>query len=153
MNPQNNRWRLWLNLLAQVLSLLTVLASISGAAIVYLTQAQNAVTPLWPLPGLMLVDWALIGAVGFASTYLVVRGVRGKWLRVGWIISGTFIPLIILGAFLIGPFVLLAFLLYVLSTVILTVQRKSQWLLSFGLLMLGSFVNLGLLVLILTLGG
>lgn len=152
MNQPGSRWQLWLNLLAQVLSFLAVLISFLGATIAYLNQVRNAVTPLWPLPGLILVDWALLGAIGFAATYLVVRGARGKWLRGGWFISGAFIPLIILGAFSIGPFVLLAFLLYVISTIILTVQRKSQWLLSFGLLMLGSFINLGLLMLIITLG-
>jgi hypothetical protein len=152
MNPQNKRWRFWLNLFAQVLSFLNVLVSLLGATIVYVTQAQSAVTSLWPLPGLILLEWALLSVIGFASTYLVVRGARGKWLRGSWFISGAFIPLIILRALSIGPFVLLAFLLFVISTIILTVQRRLQWLLSFGLLMLGSLVNLGLLILIITLG-
>jgi hypothetical protein len=152
MKPQGNRWGFWLNLLAEVLSFLTLLGSFIGATIFYLSLAEGALIPLWPSPGLILVDWAMLGAVGFAATYLVARGSRGRWLRVGWLISGGFIPLIVLESASIGDFVLIAFFLYVVSTIILTVQRKPKWFLSFGLLMLGSFVNLGLLLLIITLG-
>ncbi|GEM_PF-1313294 len=150
MNPQNNRRQLWLNLLAQVLSFLTVLVSFWGVTIVYFNLAQSA-TPFWPLPGLIMVDLVLIGIIGFVATYLGIRGVKGRWLRVSWVIMGAFIPLFIVTAFSLGIFLLAAYGFYIMSTIILTVQRKSNWLLSFGLLMLGSLANLGLLLLIITL--
>jgi hypothetical protein len=152
MNPQDSRGHMWLRLTVQVFSFLAMVISLGAAAAIYSTQAQDSTTTLWPLPGLVLLDWVLIGIIGFMSTYLVLRGVKGKWLRAAWIITGTFIPLIILGAFSIGFFVLIAFILYVISIIILTVQRKSQWLLSFGLLMLGSIINLVLLLIMITLG-
>ena len=143
---------MWLKLTIQVCSVLAMVISLGAATAIYSTEAQNGITPLWPLPGLVLLDWALVGIIGFMSTYLVLQGVKGKWLRAAWIITGTFIPLIILGAFSIGFFVLVAFILYVISTIILTVQRKPKWLLSFGMLMLGSIINLGLLLIMITLG-
>jgi hypothetical protein len=152
MNPQDNRRHMWLKLTVQIFSFLAMVISLGAAAAIYSTEAQNGITPLWPLPGLVLLDWALVGSIGFISSYLVLRGAKGKWLRAAWIITGTFIPLIILGAFSIGFFVLIAFFLYVISTIILTVQRKPKWLLSFSLLMLGSFINLGLLFIMITLG-
>ena len=152
MNPKDSRGRMWLKLTIQVFSFLAMVISLGAATAIYSTEAQNGITPLWPLPGLVLLDWALVGIIGFMSTYLVLQGVKGKWLRAAWIITGTFIPLIILGAFSIGFFVLVAFILYVISTIILTVQRKPKWLLSFGMLMLGSIINLGLLLIMITLG-
>lgn len=152
MNSQDSRGHMWLKLTTQVFSFLAMVISLGAASAIYSTEAQNSTTSLWPLPGLVLLDWALIGIIGFLSTYLVLRGAKGRWLRIAWIITGSFIPLIILGAFSIGFFVLIAFFLYVISIIILTVQRKSQWLLSFGLLMLGSIINLILLLIMITLG-
>jgi hypothetical protein len=152
VNPEGERRSSWLDFLALVLSIFGAIVSFWGALVTYLTQAQIPEASLWPLPGLVLIDWILFGLVGFIACYFCFRQVSAKWLHVAWFITGTFIPLIILGAFSIGPGVLLTFILFVVSTIILTIRQRGKLLASFGLLLLGSICNLGVLLIIITLG-
>ncbi len=48
---------------------------------------------------------------------------------------------------------LIQFGLFMVSSLILSVQRGPKWLENFGLLMLGAVINLGILYAIITLGG
>lgn len=141
----------WLDIIPLVLSFFGAMASFSGAILTYLTQAQIPEASLWPLPGLILIDWVLLGSVGFLATYFCFRRVSTKWLHAGWFITGTFIPLIILGAFSIGAGVLIAFFMFVVSTIMITIRQRGKLLASFGLLMVGSICNLGVLLILITL--
>jgi len=151
MNENSDQQRSWVDLLAVVIAFSGAIISIGGALFTYFYQAQMAITPLWTLPGLVLLDWVFLGTIGFLSAYFTIRKSSARWLRITWFNTGTFIPLIILGAFSIGSLVLIAFLLFVISTGIVAVRYDSKWLESFGLLLLGSFINLGILLLIITL--
>jgi hypothetical protein len=142
----------WLDFVPLVLAFFGALVSLWGASVTYLSQAQISGASLWPLPGLVLMDWAVFGLAGFITAYLCFRQVSAKWLHAAWFITGAFIPLIILGAFSIGSGVLIVFILFVVSTIILTIRQKGKLLASFGLLMLGSIYNLGVLFLMITLG-
>jgi hypothetical protein len=133
------------------LDIISLVLSFSGAILTYLTQAQNPEASLWPLPGLVLIDWVLIGLVGFSTTYFYFRRISTKWLHVAWLITGMFIPLIILGAFSIGAGVLIAFIMFVVSTIMITIRQRGKLLASFGLLMVGSICNLGVLLILITL--
>jgi len=141
----------WVDIIPLVLSFFGAMVSFSGAILTYLTQAQNPKASLWPLPGLVLIDWVLIGLVGFIPTYYCFRRISTKWLHVAWLITGTFIPLIILGAFSIGAGVLIAFIMFVVSTIMITIRQRGKLLASFGLLMVGSICNLGVLLILITL--
>lgn len=152
MNGKVERRSSWLDFLALVLSFIGAIISFWGALVTYFSQAHIPEASLWPLPGLVLMDWVLLGLVGFISVYLCFRGGSPRWLHVTWFITGTLIPLIILGAFSIGSGVLIAFLLFVVSTIILTIRQRGKLLASFGRLMLGSICNLGILLIIITLG-
>ncbi|OGN92754.1 MAG: hypothetical protein A2Z71_11140 [Chloroflexi bacterium RBG_13_50_21] len=151
VDKKEQQQRSWLDLLAMVLAFFTAIISFLGALVTYLTQAQIPEAPLWPLPGLVLVDWVLLGSIGFFAVYLCFRHTSVKWLLLAWFITGTLIPLIILGAFSIGLAVLIAFFLFVISTIILTIRQKGKWINSFAWLMLGSICNLGILFIIITL--
>jgi hypothetical protein len=142
----------WMDFLALVLSFFGAIVSFLGAILIYSSQAQIPEASLWPLPGLILMDWVLLGLIGFLTAYLCFRQVPAKWLHVAWFITGAFIPLIILGIFSIGLAVLIAFIFYVVSTTILTIRQRGRLLASFGLLMLGSVSNLGILFIMITLG-
>jgi hypothetical protein len=135
-----------------VLSFFGAIVSFLGALSTYSSQAQIPEAPLWLLPGMVLLDWVLLGAIGLLTAFFSFRHVSAKWVQAAWFITGTFIPLIILGAFSIGLGVLVAFFLFVVSTIILSIRRRGKWLLSFGLLMLGSICNLGILLIMITLG-
>lgn len=134
------------------LSLIAGLVSILGATAVYVSQARESASPLWPLPGLVLLLWALIGLIGSLAIYLTVKGSSIKWQRSTWFISGMFIPLIVLGAFSIGPLVFIGFSLFTFSTVLLAFRRRTQWLISIGLFVLGAALNLVLLLVVILLG-
>lgn len=74
------------------------------------------------------------------------------WLQAIWFITGTFIPLFILGALSIGVAVFIVFLLFLISTIILSVRQRVKWLASIGMLLLGGVGNFVLLLIIITLG-
>ncbi len=114
-------------------------------------KAGVGTASLWPLR-LMLVDWALLGLLGFVAAFLSFQLCSGGWLRATWFISGAFIPVIILGAASIGPYVLISFGLAMVSSLVLAIQARSKWLENFGLLMLGVVINLGIVYLVITLG-
>jgi hypothetical protein len=152
MKKNNDRRSSWLDFLALVLSFFGVIVSIVGAFITFSSQAQIAETRLWPLPGFVLLDWVILGLIGLLTAYICIQQSSAKWLRVTWFATGSLIPLIILGGFSIGPFVLIAFLLFVISTMILAIRNRAKWLESFGQLLLGAIVNLIVLLTIIFLG-
>jgi hypothetical protein len=135
-----------------VLSFFGAILSIGGALLTYSSQAQIPEASIWPLPGFVLLDWANLGLFGFLTTILCFRQSSTKWLQVTWFITGMFIPLIVLGAFSIGSAVLIVFLLFVISTIILAIRKRAKWLESIGLVLLGAICNLGVLLVVITLG-
>jgi hypothetical protein len=142
-----------LDLIALIFAFLAVTLSFLVAVITYISQAQIAEVPLWPLPGLVLTDWILVGVMGFFATFIGLRKRSIVWQIIPWIFSGSYIPLIILGEFSIGFMVLITFLLSILSTIILAFRNRTSWLISFGGLMIGSIGNLAILMLIISLSG
>jgi hypothetical protein len=152
MSENGDRGSSWLDFIALSVSFLGALVSIGGAVLILLDEASITMTPVWPLPGFVLLDWAVLGFIVFLATYLSFRQISAKWLLVAWFITGAFIPLIVLGALSIGLFVLITFLLFVISTIILAIRKRAKWLESFGLLMLGAVCNLGILLIMITLG-
>jgi hypothetical protein len=147
MNMDSESQSSWVDILALILSFLAAILSFGGAAYTYISQAQISATPLWPLPGIVLVDWVLLGTVGFIAAFFSLRKKTVGWMRSTWFLTGALIPILILGAFSIGPMVLIVFLLAAISTFIIAMRLRLKWLESFGLLMLGSISNLLILTL------
>jgi hypothetical protein len=134
------------------LSFFGAIASILGAFITYSSQARIPEATLWPLPGLILLYWSLLGIIGLLITYLSVKQNHVIWLKAAWFITGTFIPLIILGTFSIGLGVLIVELLFLIATIILTIRQRAKWLECFGLWILGAICSLLILLVMITLG-
>lgn len=132
-------------------ALIGAIISIAGAGGVYLSQVSPGMAPLWPLPGFVLLDWALVGIIDFIAAYYVFRWSSINWQQATWAFTGALIPLIILGAFSIGPLVLITFILFVVSIVLFALSKKPKWLASIGALALGIIINLGFLLLVITL--
>lgn len=141
-----------MDFIALLLAFLGSAASIAGALAIYSSQAQFAETSLWPLPGLILFLWGMLGLLGFIAAYLIFRAASLRGLRTLIFITGMFIPLIIIGALSIGTLVAIGFLFFLISTLILAIRKKAKLLESIGLFMLGAICNLGLLFIIITLG-
>lgn len=129
------------------------LFSVGGAIAEYVSLAlviEGSGGSIWPLR-VFLLDWALVGIIDFIAAYFVFRWSSINWQQATWAFTGALIPLIILGAFSIGPLVLIAFILFVVSNVLFAVSRKPKWLASIGALALGIIINLGFLLLVITL--
>ncbi len=142
-----------IDMVAVVIAFLGAIASVAGSVAVYVSQRQFAATSLWPLPGLVLLLWALLGVFGLLAATMSLLDASSWWLKVLLFLTGAFIPLIIIGALSIGSLVMIGFLFFIVSGVILAIRRKAKFLESFGLFMLGAFATLGLLYAIITLGG
>jgi hypothetical protein len=145
--------RSWVDLLVLFIAFTGAVVSFLGVILTYISQVQIADAKLWPLPGAVLIDWILAGSLGFISVFFCLRKKSKNWLRMTWLFTGAFIPIMILGALSISAMVFIAFLLSVTSTGILALRNPTNWLLSFGLLMLGSIGNLAILMGIITLSG
>ncbi len=143
--------RRWLYFASLVLAFVGAVIALIGSGLVFADQAQIPESRIWPLPGLIFFDWAIIGILGFLGAWLSDKPNGSTWLKVIWFVVGALIPLVILGAFSIGLFVLFTLLFFLASAVILTIQMKGEALGHIELFMVGVICNLGiLLVLIIT---
>jgi hypothetical protein len=141
----------WAEFVAYVLAFIGTLIAVGGSVMFFANQAQMSGSFIWPLPGLVLMDWAILGVLGFLGVYLGIKPSHAYWLKVAWFVAGALIPLVILGVFSIGSLVLISFLFFVASTIFITIRRKMKWLGHLGLLMVGAVCNLGLLLLFIAL--
>ncbi len=153
MSQGGERKRSWVDLGVLILSFLGAMVSFFGAVTTYASEAQIPGVTLWPLPGYVLIDWILAGSLGFIAVFFYLRKPSKNRLRMTWLFPGAFIPLIVLGAFSIGLMVLLSFLLSLVSTSILAFRNQTNWLESFGVLMVGSIGNLAIVMAIISLSG
>jgi hypothetical protein len=152
MNTTDDQQLGWIDFLALGFSFFAAIVTVWVALSIVSFQGQAAGEPLWPLPGFVLLDWVLLGVMGFITTYFCIRRLAVRWLQAMWFITGAFIPLIILGAFSIGVVVLLVFVLFLISSTIVSIRQKAKWLQSLGLMLLGGAGNLILLLIIIALG-
>ena len=147
---QSNRWA---NSVALVLAFIGVLIASGGSLVVFIDQAgMSPGSPVWPLPGLVLMDWTILGILGFLSAYGGRTPSSALWRKIAWVVAGALIPLVILGAFSIGLFVLVSLLFFLGSTIFLSMQRKEKWLDYLGMFFIGTVSNLGLLLFFVAIG-
>ena len=142
----------WVDYLALGFSFFALIYTVWAVITVASIQMQFPGNSLWPLPGLVLLLWVLLALFGFISAYFCMKRISINWQHALWAISGTFIPLMILGALSIGPSVFLVFLLLLISVLILSIRQRAKWLASLGFLLLGGVSNLILLLMIIALG-
>lgn len=142
----NERKLLWSDILALALSLCGATYGIYAAILVYVSQVTDFGNPVWPLPGLILLYWAMLGIIGLIASFLAIRQSTSKFPNGIWIIDGAFIPLVILGALSIGMMVLIGLLLLFISSLLLTIRRKPRLLSSMGSFILGILGSSGLLL-------
>jgi hypothetical protein len=128
--------------LSIILAGFSAILSIGGAALFYGYQAAIQGARLWPLPGLVLLVWLLLG-VGVLVSVLLSRREGGKYIEIPWALSGAMIPYAILGTFSIGTLVFIAFLFGTGASINLTsqVQRTRKWLSGVVFLAIGAVAN------------
>jgi hypothetical protein len=136
-----------------------VFAALSaGVALVggigFAAQQASFASPgsIWPLPGLVLLDWAALGVIGFIGILLAENPRNLPWFEGSWFAVGAFLPLVVLGAFSIGPFVFLSLLTLLIAAILTSLQLKISPLPRLKFLLIGTLANLGLLLGVILLG-
>lgn len=125
----------------------------AGGALAFYTSQASLGSPVWPLPGLVLLDWAITGLSGFLGVYFSSRQPSAEdWRKWAWIASGALVPLVVLGALSIGLYVLASLLCLLAATILVTLSKNANWPAHLGLFLLGAVLNLGLLSLFILLG-
>ena len=110
---------------------------------------------LWPMPALILIEVALLGAVGFLGIVLETKGSASRWAVLTWIACGGLMGLSILGDITVSVIAYLgAPALFFGGAAILTDgRRKRKMLPDFGILIASGIVTFALLFAYLVLGG
>jgi hypothetical protein len=138
-----------LRLIRWILAALSAAIALGGGIGFAAQQAGLASAPgesIWPLPGLVLLEWAAFGAVGFMGILLAENPSNLSWFSASCFVIGAFLPLVVLGAFSIGPFVLLSLVALLIAAVLTSLQLKISLLPRLKYLLIGIVANLGLLL-------
>jgi hypothetical protein len=122
------------HLASTLLAFAGALVSSGGALIFSNQQAQQSSAPLWPLPGLVLAGWAVLGMIVLLAVYLR----RGGWMQAGWASVGALAMLSALGMFSIGPVVLLALLFCLPAMILAGQEERAGWARTLGPAILGA---------------
>jgi hypothetical protein len=121
-----------------------------GAYLVAAEQSYTAIpgesmwVSLWPLPGLVLAEWGLLGILGFVGILLG----RPSTVTFAWGVCGALVALVVLGAFSIGPSALIALVFLTASALVASLRRTRNLLGDAGILMLGVLFNFSLFVIL-----
>ncbi len=153
MDQNNQTHRPWLEYLATGLGAVGALIAIAGPMLVLGSQSNDPGNSIWPLPGLVLMDWAILGVLGFLAAYLGTKPLPGFWASAAWFAVGALVPLLAIGALSIGPFVLLSMAFFSASAALVTIHRRLTGRDVFGSFILGAVINLSILLGMIALGG
>jgi hypothetical protein len=138
-----------LRLIRWILAALSAAIALGGGIGFAAQQAGLASAPgetIWPLPGLVLLEWAAFGVVGFMGILLTENPSNLSWFSASWFVIGAFLPLVVLGALSIGPFVFLSLVALLIAAVLTCLQLKISLLPRLKYLLIGIVANLGLLL-------
>jgi len=126
--------------------------ALAGALGIGASQVDSLGAPIWPMPGLVLLEWSVLGLLGFVGLIA-----QGSWRRTfnlvdTWFVVGALIPLMVIGAFSIGSLVLMTLLAFFVAVLLASAQIEGSWLRYIKTLLIGAVANLALLYLFITLG-
>jgi len=76
----------------------------------------SAVLPMWPIPGLYLVEMVLVSGVGLTAVFL-------GWARLIWVVSGLFLGFAMVGAWSVGLLYLPVAVLFLFAAGLATHRR------------------------------
>src|SRR5512143_3658959 len=109
------------------------LASLLATLAVWAPIAANQ--PLWPLPGVYLIEIPAIGLTGM----LALWARRLTWVT--WAAAGALLSFVVLGAFSIGPAYAPGMLLLLAAAGVATYRRGQRWVLGLGIFVLAAIVQ------------
>ncbi|MFZ0547467.1 MAG: hypothetical protein WAM60_18620 [Candidatus Promineifilaceae bacterium] len=123
---------------------LTVVAAINCVIVPVLFAQQR---PLFPLPGLYLIEIAVLGIFGLTGL-LLVESASPFWRAVPWVVAGALLAFVILGGFTIGFFLIPATVAFSLASVLLNRIEKGPLSKYIGLLLIATILQATLIILL-----
>jgi len=136
-----------------MLAMLGAIICIAGATGFWQhAQLSSPNASVWPLPALVLLEWLLLGIIGAIATVADRQSGRSVWTTIRWTVCGALFGLFILGGFTIGPLVLLAALIFLGAAILADHRYQRKVGVQVGLLTAGTVGNIGLLLIVISLG-
>ncbi|MFZ2097890.1 MAG: hypothetical protein WAV05_14755 [Anaerolineales bacterium] len=150
MNDTSNSNIQKISLLAEwLLVIFSVIVCMGVAAVIGSQQS-----PLWPVPGLYLIEFILISIIGVGNQLVKTSNVAFSkafpWLSskaITWIIVGILLPFVIFGGFSIGLFLLPALLAFLLAGIISDWRSTTKIISHIGIAVMSAVIQ-GSLILI-----
>jgi hypothetical protein len=104
--------------------------------------------PLWPMPGFLLTEVAILGVVGVLGIALEPQQLSTRWGFLIWIACGGLLGLSILTAFSIIYLLAAPALAFFGAAILADIRRKRKVLPDLGILVVSGIANFGLFYLI-----
>jgi hypothetical protein len=105
-------------------------------------QVFSGQQPMWPLPGLYLVEMAGLSAIGMLC--IIRDDPRGG--SVAWIIVGVLLAFAVIGAWSIGPLFLPVALIFVLTAILSDRRRNRRIVFHLGLCVVAAIAQAALML-------
>jgi hypothetical protein len=125
---------------------------IGGVASIWVEQPifDTPGLSLWPMPAILLLEVAILGAMGFLGIVLEPRQLSTGWGFLVWIACGGLLGLSILGRIAFSVIFLLAApaLAFFGAAIFANIRRKRKMLPDLGFLVVSGIINFGLFYLI-----
>lgn len=121
------------------------IAAAINCVVVPLLFAQQR--PLFPLPGLYLIEIAALGILGITGL-LLVEPYSPFWRAVPWVVAGALLAFVILGGFSIGFFLIPATIAFLLAGFLLNRIEKGPVSKSIGLFLIAAILQATLMVML-----
>jgi len=121
---------------------LAVVAAINCVIVpLFFTQQR----PLFPLPGLYLIEIAVLGILGLAGL-LIVESRSAFWRGSPWIAAGVLLAFVILGGFSIGLFLIPATVAFLLAGFLMNRLKGGQVIRFIGLFLIAAVLQVILMM-------
>ncbi len=109
-------------------------------------QVVGATQPMWPLPGLYLVEMSIVGVLGLFGT--LGNGSGRSSLRIGltWAAVGILLAFVLMGAWSIGPFFSPVVLIFAIAAILSSRRQGQNMLLHAGISFLAAIAQAALML-------
>ena len=138
--------------IAIIPSVIGAMLALAAASVIINLETEIPGSALFPMPSLLLFEWATFGITG--ATYMSLSIIRSDAndLRGAWAVIGAYLPLIALGPFSIAPITLLSALLLLVSAILVTTRKRIGILGALASSVIGAVANLIVLLVLIMIG-
>lgn len=114
---------------------------------IYLSQLIRSQQPLWPFPGLYLVEVAVVSLIAMVN---IIQGNKpGRWVT--WAVVGVLLAFVIMGSLSIGFYFLPIALIFAIAAIILDRRQGQSLLTHLGICVIAGLAQIVLMLTIIRL--